>query len=540
MNKFEIKLRRQILKSTLLLVGIFIICFLAFMFYSRTYATRNLLIENNDNIEEEFLNIESQIDSYINKIDISVFAEANQTPQVLYTTYYGLLKQSDLKFDISVFNSLKENIFSSNKFSEHAFLDETYEKLLIDLYNKNQTRILSYYNDDNYTLFIRELDHDYLIIKLNSFELATMIHSKTVMYAILDDSNQIISSNNYDLASNLSKYSFDLEANKINLNGQSYSQAVKYLNNDYKVVSLEFENDNINFLLIVITTIVLSAFMIIILSYYSTQLSKNTSKNLANLLREIKQIRKGDLNYRVLMKSDDEFEIIAREINKMLDEITSLNNRNSELIDLQRIIQIRELEAQFNPHFLYNTLETIRYSILVKPQQASKLIIQLNKILRYSISNNVKDVRIKEDIEYVKAYLNINKIRFNKRLEYFIDIDEACLDLLVPKLIVQPLIENSIKHNFKVKDHLSIWITINIIENHLVITVEDNGDGMDEKELVTLRYNFNKDINDGKSIGMYNVNKRLKLLYGDDSTVQIESRKGVGTIVSLSIKLNDV
>lgn len=148
------------------------------------------------------------------------------------------------------------------------------------------------------------------------------------------------------------------------------------------------------------------------------------------------------------MEGEDEFILIADNINSMVDEINALHVKNSELADIRRLSEIKQLEAQFNPHFLYNTLDTIRYSILMDQRIAADLIIQMTALLRYSINNDLDQVHFSEDLKYTYMFLKIQKYRFNDRFAYEVNVDEACGEFLVPKLLLQPILENSIKYGF--------------------------------------------------------------------------------------------
>ena len=138
----------------------------------------------------------------------------------------------------------------------------------------------------------------------------------------------------------------------------------------------------------------------------------------------------------------------------------------------------------------------------------------------------------------MKNYLEICKVRYQERFNYTIKTDERCLNLYVPKLIYQPLIENSIKHNFKNKDKLSIWVTTEIIDNKLHIEVEDDGDGMSDEYLNNLNSILSQETNSTLHIGLYNVYKRLKLKYNDNFRFDIFSKLNIGTRIIIVIPVN--
>ena len=160
-------------------------------------------------------------------------------------------------------------------------------------------------------------------------------------------------------------------------------------------------------------------------------------------------IENQDPLYRVSLDTDEEFARVGSKINHMLDSIQELHRQNTELIQLKQAAEINQLTAQFNPHFLYNTLESLRSGMLLEPQKADRLILSLTRILRYSIDDHKEEVLLSEDLTYLNGYLEILKYRFGERFQYELFLEDECLNCLVPKLLLQPIIENSIKYGFQ-------------------------------------------------------------------------------------------
>ena len=221
----------------------------------------------------------------------------------------------------------------------------------------------------------------------------------------------------------------------------------------------------------------------------------------------------------------------------MVDEINALHVKNSELADIRRQSEIKQLEAQFNPHFLYNTLDTIRYSILMDQRIASDLIIQMTALLRYSINNDLDQVYFSEDLKYTYMFLKIQKYRFNDRFEYEINVDDSCGEVVVPKLLLQPILENSIKYGFAHAKKLLITIHGSVDEDGMLLVVEDNGAGMSPVEVQALNQRLRSDKNETTHYGLFNIARRLYLSYGEKSTLVVESEVGKYTRVSLRIQI---
>lgn len=283
--------------------------------------------------------------------------------------------------------------------------------------------------------------------------------------------------------------------------------------------------------------IIFGCIMIILFSLYARRISTKASQSLSSLTNEMKELKNGNLDYKIDLHTQDEFEVIGEEINDMIDEIKDLTSVNAMLHYESKISELKFLEAQFDPHFLYNTLDTIRYAMVLDPKLANQLILNLTKILRYSINNQIENVTMEEDMEYIHMYLDIEKCRFMERFHYTIDLEEDCMQVIVPRLLLQPLIENSIKNGFMHRSDLQVDIKGWIKEDQMYLQVKDNGDGMDEEILMAVKSMLKSPENKTNHHGLYSVYRRLYLLYGNEHVMQIESEKDQGTCITLILHL---
>ena len=202
------------------------------------------------------------------------------------------------------------------------------------------------------------------------------------------------------------------------------------------------------------------------------------------------------------------------------------------------VADIRRLESQFQPHFLFNTLENIKYMIKLEPDKASNMVLALSKLLRYSIHGEQRLVSFAEDLSYTHGFIEIQRARFGKRFVYEEAIHEATLDCAVPRLILQPIIENAIKYG-EAEDG-TIHVTVQAgresgEDDRLVLTVRDTGRGMEPAESERLRDLLSRAEDPANHTGLYNVHRRLQLLFGEAYGVQFESQQGTGTIVTLTL-----
>ncbi len=249
-----------------------------------------------------------------------------------------------------------------------------------------------------------------------------------------------------------------------------------------------------------------------------------TSRSVDMLAGEIRVIREGDAAHVIKVQTGDEIEEIAGRINEMMESIRELNARNLELATINSRMELENLQAQLNPHFIYNTLDTIKYLIMQEPARAEELLTRFTRILRYSINNGKSRVTLREDMEYIEDYLVIQKTRFGNRFSYSIDLGEACMDLMVPKLLLEPLLENSIKYGFRKKPSIRIEIEGHRKDGYLYLEVADNGAGVPKSTLETLENMIRR--GDGAHIGLQSISRLIRLEYGRESGLELQSIDG--------------
>lgn len=207
------------------------------------------------------------------------------------------------------------------------------------------------------------------------------------------------------------------------------------------------------------------------------------------------------------------------------------NTRNERKLEAQQVLlteaRLAALTRQINPHFLFNTLNSVSSLIRINPEQARTMIYKLSSILRRLLRKQENFSSMREEITFIEDYLAIEMIRFGDKLQFRKEVDARTLDILVPSMVLQPIVENSIKHGLgpKVEGGL-IHIQSKLAGNRLLITVEDNGVGIAEEKLDNLFV---------QGIGISNVNERLKVLYGNDFRLTIHSTLGKGTKTEIEI-----
>ena len=249
---------------------------------------------------------------------------------------------------------------------------------------------------------------------------------------------------------------------------------------------------------------------------------------------------------KVHLNQNDDLYLISHQFNRMVDRNNSLvealkqkNNEIQEASERQKNAEIKALEAQINPHFLYNTLDSINWrAIDAGEEEISDMLGILGSLLRYSISNINGIVPLSVEIEWLKKYVFLQRERFNDSFDCVYDVAENCLDYPIYKMLLQPLIENSILHAFReTKEGGIITVKAFIREDQkLQISIKDNGSGMSCEQLENLRKNIlEKKALDSRSIGISNVVNRLKIYYHDEAEIRVESELGYCTELVLVI-----
>lgn len=285
------------------------------------------------------------------------------------------------------------------------------------------------------------------------------------------------------------------------------------------------------FFMILIVVLLIFAMMIIAVFYSSKAVAAKKTKHLYIILGAFEKVKAGDLNEVIRLEGNDEWSVIAQSYNVMIESLKQQIERNKEMGKLVISSQEKQLESQFNPHFLFNSLENIRFMCKLDPEAANQMVLNLSGILRYSINNASEEVFIKDDIHYIENYMSILKYRFGQRFEYRIEVPRLAEDCIIPRLIVQPMIENAIKYGFEGRERIEIIVRVELAKDFLVMSCEDNGLGMSAERMHEIQEILKRSTNTSNHFGLYNIHRRIQLKYGSDYGIHIYSRIYEGTLV---------
>ncbi|MCD7818120.1 MAG: sensor histidine kinase, partial [Lachnospiraceae bacterium] len=268
---------------------------------------------------------------------------------------------------------------------------------------------------------------------------------------------------------------------------------------------------------------------------FSALMAQSVSAPIRKLRASVEEIRNGNLALRVSVDREDELGMLEESFNHMLDEINQLMVNIDEEKHSLWLAETKSLNLQMNPHFLYNTLDLIKWSVkLNRPHEAEMLAVNLAKLLRKIMDIQEDLVSLSSELDLIDTFVALQNIHFNNELKLKYDIPEEMLHLQVPKLGLQPLVENAVVHGFKQKEtDCRIQIIGKCEKEYLLITVRDNGTGMTQQELQAVLTSKGEN---GYHIGLRNVERRAKL-YGDDSCgLFLDDAWEMGTAITLRLR----
>lgn len=284
-------------------------------------------------------------------------------------------------------------------------------------------------------------------------------------------------------------------------------------------------------------TIYLESALLLLLGAFvaAVLFSDKLAKPITALKLSMKEVEKGNFDgIKVETRGEDEIGMLYNSFYAMTEEIQNLMEDKSRSQKEKYRLELRALQAQINPHFMYNTLDSIVW--MAEGGNNKEVVIMtstLGKLLRQSISNEEEFVTIEKEIDYARSYLIIQKMRYTDQLTFEIEVDPAIYEYKIVKLTLQPLVENAIYHGIKYKETMGkIVITGKEMGEGILIQIKDDGIGMEEE---TLNHIFDKKkrVNKNNGVAVENVNRRLKLYYGENYGLHYESTLNVGTIVSI-------
>jgi two-component system sensor histidine kinase YesM len=295
---------------------------------------------------------------------------------------------------------------------------------------------------------------------------------------------------------------------------------------------------NRSFFVNILLTLILIFFGIFVFVYISNSLMNPIGK----LLRMSNKISEGDFSSRIELSATEEFNELALSMNTMSEKIELLIEKSIEEEKQLQMLEYKAHQAQISPHFLYNTLDAIIWAAEAKEiPKVITLVTSLSSFFRISLSRGTDFISISDEIEHVRNYLAIQQIRYSDVLSYEINVDDGLGDQKILKLLLQPLVENSLYHGIKgTRERGKITVNVTKLEGKVRFSVADNGIGLAGERLEALKNEINSEINAEKGYGLFSINRRLKLYYNHSEGVEIKSEYRKGTEVSFVLDLDKI
>ncbi|SER48858.1 two-component system, sensor histidine kinase YesM [Gracilibacillus ureilyticus] len=421
-------------------------------------------------------------------------------------------------------------------------------------------------SNEKYLSLVRKIDFSayktsgVLVINVNSKTLKTILSQESSMTMLVDGQNNIIASNSEEQIGHKLDRVTDMEEVLKGDTGIFHDTKSKeprriFVQNvpldalnklfiisiieDQEIVKNAHQFGKMGTILMSITILVAVILIYILAKLFSTRIIL--------LSKQISNVSKGDFNMRINIDGKDEIGQLANDLDQMvintknlLQKIEKSNRQKALLEKKQSEIKFKMLASQINPHFLFNCLESIRMEAHFKGEtEIAEVVKLLGKLMRNNLEVSEGRVELQKEVDVTKWYLDIQKFRYEDRLNYYFNIEPSTEKLLIPPLIIQPLVENSVIHGLEdVRNGGEVRISTKLKDNRLFITVSDDGTGISRKRLIEIsRTLSDNEDQQGVRIGLRNVYQRLKLVCGEDSELKIESEEGKGTTVSLSIFL---
>lgn len=316
-----------------------------------------------------------------------------------------------------------------------------------------------------------------------------------------------------------------------------------------EIESADETNQSLKNTSVVLTSIqIIITVLAIIISINSfISVSGAIQKPISDMEKLSTKVSNGDLTARIDIPHVDELDTLAGNLNTMAGQIDLLIKKNMEEQKNFQKAEMKALQAQITPHFLYNTFDTI---VWLAEEEHTEEVVKITKafsdFLRISLSRGHEWITISQELDHIKNYLTIQKIRYADILSYTIDADDSLMEYKIIKLVLQPLVENAIYHGIKNKRGRGILkVSIHYADESrqsICFTVEDNGAGFTEERLGQVRNELRTGAEDSEKLssvyGLYNVNKKLKLYYGEQTEgIIIESTAGKGSKISFTIPI---
>lgn len=518
-SKFQKNTQKQYIRFTLLIVAVVILIF-NLLFWAYISFSRHLNLDNTSVVVSESLdNMKLEFNElYDNKglnETLNLFIEGSRSSQQLLFEFNNISHTSSTPIEMIIYDNSNTMMLST---SSNSSVGNSYVLSMMLDKELEELKILRISNSLSYLVTIYELENGKVVFLSPNSSFSSEVGLTPANYAVTSNNFTTFSiSDSQFIEGYLDKIDNRLLDSSSVIDGDQYvSTNDNY--NDHIVVFSFLKQGNLTIPLLSVTGLILIVGLILLISFFfiSRRVVSISSESVNELAYKMKELGQGD-RQRLDIKSDDEIETIASQIDELIETLNESHRDNLDLIKIAHQFELKQLIATFNPHFIYNTLETIRSTMYYDVELSSGLMQWLTKVLRYSLEEQTV-VTLNNDIEYIQYYLKIHKVRHGDRFNYSIVNELENSDVLIPKLLIQPLIENAIKYSFKSQKSLNLLIKFSEVNNKIHISVSDDGPGISDEEInVTKKPSTH---------GIYNSRRRLELFDSESSFIITRLDKG--------------
>jgi two-component system, sensor histidine kinase YesM len=513
----------------------------------------NQLLKSHELIDPNSSNVKQEI--ALNYLHIS--NELSGITDLLMPLYITILYKNDLYY-----TNYSQIDFNPLQFREKPWFEKLEDLSFYETYwlGAHPTYIESEKDTNPFLITIgRRIQranslNSYLIISLKENEIKKLFSQfqsdKGVKFYLTNKSGEIYSSLNtnevgmtlqYDVISDdYQIVDFEKEKHLLVSYPVSYSK--------WRLVSLVPYKDTIGSInMVTRTTILIQGGFLVLFLLGLIMLVREFTKPITRLHHVTKAIKQGDLTARIHLSGSNDVAQLGHSFNHMLDTIEDMIEQIKIQEEAKRNAELEMLQAQINPHFLFNVLNAIRLKIKMEGNAGSaSLIYSLSALLRMTINRNNAFIPLEEELTIVKHYVDLMNFRHQHDVELEVDVSDAASGFQVPRFFLQPIIENAIIHGSNNRKETIKIIASEQIDTYLQLVITDNGKGMDKLALEGLRkkifqHNSHDTVKSSKSfngIGVQNVYQRMKLIYGDEFQLRIDSVYGEGTTITFQIPVN--
>lgn len=326
--------------------------------------------------------------------------------------------------------------------------------------------------------------------------------------------------------------------NTLRFDNQTWYVAVTKLNYIegyvYQLVPITDALKNVAYVFLAVLAAVI--FIGALLIFISAKISNTITQPINRLIVQMETVESGNLSLQPEVYHG-EMQVLAEKFDHMVSQVHMMFEEVKETEKEKREMEMLALQAQINPHFLYNTLNSILWlSELQGADKVTQMLDSLIKVLQYTVDNTKEFVRVRDEVAFIHNYIRILNFRYFERFSFIFDIKEDTLEYEMPRFILQPLVENAVLHGFDNNDlNATVKLSIHLQDGELFLCVSDDGRGMPEEKIREILHTDSSSKKSLNKIGLYNVNQRICLTYGEEYAIHIDSKVGCFTKVTVRI-----